>query len=58
MSVLPPNDTYFASIDMDRIVSDVRYRRRVIDRLRRDPRLAERQRQDSLFYELAPAEEE
>jgi hypothetical protein len=59
MSGLPPlDDKDFDNLDMDRVVADPDYRRRVIDRLRRDPRLAEKCRQASLFYEPPPADEE
>lgn len=59
MSGLPPlDDMDFDNLDMDRVVADPHYRRRVIDRLRRDPRFADKRRQASLFYDPPPVEEE
>lgn len=59
MSGLPPlDDKDFANLDMDRVIADPEYRRRVIDRLRRDPRMSDKQRQSSLFYDPPPPEEE
>jgi len=59
MSGFPPlDDKDFDNLDMDRVAADPDYRRRVIDRLRRDPRLAEKRRQASLFYEPPPTDEE
>lgn len=59
MSGLPPlDDKDFDNLDMDRVVADPHYRRRVIDRLRRDPRIAEKRRQGSLFYDPPPPDEE
>ncbi|HYL33554.1 MAG TPA: hypothetical protein VEU53_10465 [Stellaceae bacterium] len=59
MSGLPPlDDKDFANLDMDRVIADPDYRRRVIDHLRRDPRHADKQRQSSMFYEPPPSDEE
>lgn len=54
----PLDDKDFANLDMDRVVADPEYRRRVIDRLRRHPRVAGQQRQSSMFYDPPPADEE
>ncbi|MGH7012636.1 MAG: hypothetical protein ACREEL_00510 [Stellaceae bacterium] len=58
MSEPPLDDKDFANLDMDRVVADPEYRRRVIDRLRRHPRLTEQRRQASLFYEPPPTDDE
>lgn len=54
----PLDEKDFANLDMDRVVADPEYRRRVIDRLRRDPRYADKRRQSSMFYEPPPPDEE
>lgn len=58
MSEPPLDDKDFANLDMDRIIADPEYRRRVIKHLRRDPRVADKERQTSLFYEPPPPDEE
>jgi len=58
MSGSPLDDKDFANLDMDRVVADPEYRRRVIDRLRRHPRVAGQRRQSSMFYDPPPADEE
>ena len=54
----PLDDKDFANLDMERVVADPEYRRRVIARLRRDPRVVGQRRQASMFYDPPPSDEE